>query len=215
MNNSSIFFDLDETLISTFTRQYKVIEDFCISKKLNLKYNFEEYLELRSKDRISNSDFYAHNVNTQEFDIEYKEFYLKNIESPYYLNFDKLIVNLDLLKKFKEKTKINFYILSLRSNSINSIDQLYNLGIHKYIDNFYFVKHDKIKNPKTKILKEFKGTSRIICFVGDSKTDMEASLENNIEFIKVNSNIFDFDFNGKKYNDINNFLINNLQYGEI
>jgi phosphoglycolate phosphatase-like HAD superfamily hydrolase len=207
---SSIIFDLDETLISTFYRQFKVIKDFCLKKQLDFYYDFDDYINLRSLNQSNNFEFYSLNVKVKKFDKEFKEFYLKNIESFHYLNLDRLIINLELFREFKEKSNFKFHILSLRSNPLNGKKQLDSLGISKYIDCSYFAKHDNSVNPKTVILKEIKGKSKIIYFVGDSKTDMEASQKNNIEFVKVNSNIIDFEFSGKRYNDINNFLINHL-----
>ncbi len=96
--------------------------------------------------------------------------------------------------------------MSLRTNEQNSRKQIEQLGLFPVIDKAIFLKHNKMENPKIEVLSKLKEKYNIVCFIGDSLTDFNAANDTNVPFIKVNTNIFDFEYSGKSYSTINDFL---------
>lgn len=201
-----VIFDLDETLIYTFYRQYKVIESFFEIRQIKLNQNFESYLELRKEKKISNFDYFKMHLQDNKIEEDFRSYFLENIESVDFLKLDTLIVDINLLKGYKNKINAVFLILSLRTNEHNSKNQIEQLGLSSVIDNAIFLKHNKVLNPKIEALSILKKRYNVVCFIGDSLTDLNAANETNIPFIKVNTNIFDFEYSDKSYSTINDFL---------
>jgi phosphoglycolate phosphatase-like HAD superfamily hydrolase len=208
-----IILDLDETLISTLNRQYEVIKLFFKLNLISFEISFDQYLSIRKINKYSNFEFFKKfNIDSSKENL-FKSFYLSNIEDLNFLKLDSLIVDIELLKEFKESNKIKLALLSLRNNEDNSIKQLQLFGLKDVIDYIYFIKHDHEKNPKIKILSQLKEKLSISCFIGDAISDYEAAISSEITFIKVDTGFFDFDFSNGNHKNINHFLNKNKDYG--
>jgi phosphoglycolate phosphatase-like HAD superfamily hydrolase len=207
-----IIIDLDETLISTLKRQYEVIKLFFKLNLITFEVSFEQYLTIRKINNFSNFEFFKKfNVDKTKEKL-FKSFYMSNIENINFLKLDSLIVDIELLKEFKESNSIKLALLSLRNNEVNSLKQLDLFGLKSLIDYVYFIKHDQEQNPKIKILNQLKEKLTISCFIGDALGDYEAAISSEITFIKVDTGFFDFNYSNSTYKNINHFLIKNKDY---
>jgi len=198
--------DLDETLIHTQKRQFLAIKNFFEFNGIDFTLQFEEYKITRKRTKKSNLEIFRFLNSRKTNENDFQSFFSKNIESLDYLLLDELIINLELLQKIKFQKGFNLILLSLRSNYENSIKQLQNLFLYNFFDEIYFEKHSSQFNPKTSRLKQIQNKYSEIQFIGDSKSDLEAAEEVGIDFIKVNTGIFDFNFSGESFYDINLLL---------
>ena len=208
--DNCIVLDLDETLISTFKRQFEVIKSFFDLNSIDFQVTFDQYLYVRKKNNFSNFDFFKIYNNDIINEQLFKNYYFSNIEKLDFLSLDSLIVDIKLLKEFKERNNLKLAIISLRNNEVNSFKQIELFGLNKIIDCVFFISHDIENNPKTKVLSNLKESFFVQYFIGDTMTDYEAALESGISFIKVNTGFFDFDYSKNNYNNINHFLNKNI-----
>ena len=216
MKRKPVFvFDLDETLISTAKRQYSVMSDFFHSKNIEFPYNINEYSSLRKNNNLSNSDFFKIVCGNPDHFNAFRLFYSKFIESTKYLDIDSLIVDIELLAEFTSSLKIDLILISLRSNKSHSSVQLDRLNLKRFFLETIFLNHDAQENPKTHDLKRLQKIYNIVGFVGDSQSDFEASTETKIPFYKVNTGIYAYSINSEVYDNINEFLLNQLKYAKI
>lgn len=192
----TIVFDLDETLISTSYRQYKVLCD--IFPEINFP-GFKDYESKRIRESSSNYQWvrnYIKNIDKEQ----YIELYTKCIEKYEYLRYDTLKVDLNLLKDLVTNNQHNLILVSLRNSKANGFAQLNDFELIEYFSEIHFVKHNSTKNPKVDLIKSLKNNYNIVLYLGDSLIDKEAARLNNIPFIPVSSSIHNtFD----KANDIN------------
>lgn len=200
---SCLVLDLDETLIHTDKRQFIVIKKYFEFNGIELSLSYEDYKITKMLTNKSNLDIFrllnSRKLNEKDFQF----FFTKNIENIDYLLLDEPIINLKLLQTLKFQKGYNLILLSLRSNYENSIKQMHNLFLYDFFDEIYFEKHSTQFNPKTNRLKQIQNKYSEIQFIGDSKSDLEAAEEVGIEFIKVNTGVFDFNFSGESFSDIN------------
>ncbi|MEY4573392.1 MAG: hypothetical protein RLZ10_2682 [Bacteroidota bacterium] len=198
----TILLDLDETLITTLFRQYSVIKTFFDQFKFDIA-NFDEYITFRKTNICSNQIFVNQFINDQYILGEFRKFYLENIEEETFLEKDKLIVDLNLLKSISKY--YNLILVSLRSNKINSSNQLKQIELLNLFTEVHFSKHEKI-NSKIDVVLILKKKHSILSFVGDSKTDYEAALVNEIEFIGVETGLFPLSGKFRSFETINHYL---------
>lgn len=183
----TIIFDLDDTLISTSLRQYNVITDFLKSLNIDFDVSYETYNQNRYDNRITNTEFFQSIVSEPKTLIAFRKYYLSNIESLEYLNFDELIVDLKLLEQLKKKYG-NLMLLSLRSNYNNSLKQLENLHLVDFFNEIHFLPHADI-NPKIEKLRTIVTLGNQCVFIGDSEVDFTAAKMNKVDFIKVDTGL--------------------------
>lgn len=201
-----IVFDLDETLIYTHKRQFQVIKDFFQLHNFPFNTSPDEYLFYRKSRTKTNTDF-VKSLNHPNFDLNlFGNYYSQSIESPKYLSFDELIVDLNKLKQLKKSYEVSLIILSLRTNNVNSINQIRNLGIADIFDRIIFQKHNSTLNPKTLSLLELKKEYEILHFIGDSYSDYHAAIEARVPFIKVDTGIYNFQCEESSFSSINQYL---------
>jgi phosphoglycolate phosphatase-like HAD superfamily hydrolase len=179
-----IIFDLDETLISTALRQYKIVSEL-ITK--NICPPFETYENERKKQSLTNFQWLN---NYKKIDQKsYLEHYLSKIETNEYLQFDSIKVDLNLLEDLKIQNR-NLFLVSMRSNEKESVKQLCKLGLENYFKEIHFLNHQHDKeNPKFEIVKKIKNNNRISYYIGDSEIDKKAAINNGIFFLPVTSSI--------------------------
>jgi phosphoglycolate phosphatase-like HAD superfamily hydrolase len=208
---SCLVLDLDETLIHTDKRQFIVIKNFFEFNGIELVPSYEDYKTIRLITKKSNLDIFRLFNYSKLNEIDFQLYFSKNIERLDYLLIDELIINLKLLQTIKFHKGYKLILLSLRSNYENSIKQMHDLFLYDFFDEIYFEKHSSQFNPKTNRLKQIQYKYPEIQFIGDSKSDLEAAEEAGIEFIKVNTGVYDFNFSGESFSDVN--LLFNTKYG--
>ena len=204
MNKRAIIFDLDDTLIETFFRQYSVIKSFADSKGIPFPISFAWYMQQRKSQKLSNFQLYSSIVADRSLDESFNSFYLKHIEHPDYLMLDKLLVDLGLLKKSREEDAL--ILLSLRSNSVNSTAQLEKLNLFHLFDRIYFLNHNKIENPKILMIQQIKKEFAVNYFIGDSRTDWEAATESDVNFVHVKTGLESDGIASNSFDDVNTYL---------
>jgi phosphoglycolate phosphatase-like HAD superfamily hydrolase len=207
MRQICIIFDLDETLISTTKRQFQIFKDFFSMNSLNVEFDYSKYLNLRRNFRLTNSEVYSNIVFNNELFNKFRIYYLNNIENLDYLSLDSLLIfdkNIIALKELM--FKCDYKLVSLRSNMVNSLNQIEKIGLNHLFSEVLFLQHDLNANPKTKVIENLKEPYERIIFVGDALSDYEAACAANVEFIKVKSGLWDFEYNGIEFSDVNDFI---------
>lgn len=197
-----ILLDLDDTLIETTFRQYEVIKAYFDQTKIKIS-SFDEYQYFRSLNKSSNLSYVNLFTNDEILINHFKSFYLENIESDLFLNYDRLIVE----KMLMSKVSNHYYLIliSLRSNTENSINQLKKLKLLDIFQEVYFLKHNSI-NPKINIISTLKSKHEILSFAADSISDFEAAKSNDVEFIGVKTGLFKINGKFQLFNDINEYF---------
>ncbi|CAN5496007.1 hypothetical protein BH11BAC3_BH11BAC3_01140 [soil metagenome] len=201
MRTNAILFDLDDTLIDTKARHFNIVSDFLRAHDKVI--DFVNYLEMRKANKMSNKQIIQqyHSLDEHEF----ATFWNLNIENPDYFNYDKELVNFDLLEKLKKSNTYDFILLSLRSNASAAIQQSVNFSFFSLIDEYQFLKHADI-NPKIEKMIFFKSQYDHIIFVSDSQEDCNAAAIAGVEFAGVESGMYPLACQ-TKFKDINSFLL--------
>ncbi|MCF8410856.1 MAG: HAD family hydrolase [Crocinitomicaceae bacterium] len=179
-----IIFDLDETLISTALRQYKIVSELIANNNYP---SIETYENERKKQSLTNFQWLN---NYKKVDQKsYLDHYISKIEIKEYLQFDSIKVDLTLLEELKIQNR-NLFLVSMRSNEKNSMKQLSKLGLENHFKEIHFLKHQHDKeNPKFEIVKKLKSNNCISYYLGDSEIDKKAAKGNGIFFLPVTSAI--------------------------
>lgn len=201
----AIVFDLDETLISTSFRQYKVICDMFPDVNFS---DYNDYEMERFQKSLSNYKWLSNYIKdlTKE---NYIGRYTRVIENPEYLKYDTLKVELNLFQNLVHLRKKKLILVSLRKNAKNGLDQLKHLKLFPYFSEIYFLNHTERTNPKIDLIRKLKSKYKIEGYIGDSSIDFEASDINNVPFFPVHSTIHNtFEEKAKDVNHWINRIIN-------
>jgi phosphoglycolate phosphatase-like HAD superfamily hydrolase len=201
-----IIFDLDETLIRTLKRQYYVIHKFLNKYSVSPKFQFEEYCEIRKDKLYSNFQFYELYNLDPLLNNDFRSFFKDEIEKFENLIIDDLIIDFNVFNSFQEINNYIFILLSLRQNHTNSFKQIEFLKLNNYFSEIIFVSHQKDKNPKTEKIIYLSEKYNVRYFVGDSISDQEAVLNTQVQFIKVNTGLYDFEYSGLQFDNVNQLL---------
>jgi phosphoglycolate phosphatase-like HAD superfamily hydrolase len=202
MRTNVIIFDLDDTLIDTRIRHYKILQDFLKEKGIEF-ICYRDYLSKRRQDSASNLSLIKELFPLAE--EGFNEFWLQNIESEKYLQYDREIVNVKLLNELKIRTNSMFVILSLRKQKDIAENQCLSFSFFKNFQKLIFLPHSSV-NPKLQFLKEFKKQFNVLFFVGDSTNDRDASLAADVPFYAVDTGFYSLS-SSRIYPDINHLLL--------
>ncbi len=208
MRNSAILFDLDDTLIDTRKRHFNIVIDFI--NKYGKILTFGEYLSMRKNKHWSNAQVVNH-LNFLNVD-EFRLFWKRNIESQEYFKHDVEIVNTALLNELKAKKPSDFILLSIRSNPGFAEQQFKQLSFYYLFDNYHFFGHSSL-NPKIEKLKLYKKVYDQIIFVSDSQEDCRAAELAGVDFVGVQSGVYNIDCK-EHFDDINSFLLKQIEYAD-
>ena len=177
MKNNSIAFDLDGTLIDVSLRDYKIYTD--IVRSLNgMPMKYDMYWPLRKN---KTDIFYILEQSGIFNDMETKYFLKKRkelMENSDYLKLDVLIPGVATsLEKLAKSYDI--YIVTVRHNKENTIEQIHQLGLDKY--KLYIV-----NDGKGEYLKKI---PNLCVVVGDTENDILPAKELGIQSVAVLSGI--------------------------
>lgn len=197
----SIVFDLDNTLLDTWPRHYKVYCEI-VTRRSETPIPYGVYVAMRANYTLSNAQL-VQNVHgiVDNIDREWREI----IESKEMLAVDTLIVDKDLLDRVAGKYAL--LLLSLRSNIENAMHQIELCGILKLFTRVQFVAHQAGHNPKTAALQSIKQDFGVRCFVGDSKSDLEAATGADLPFVMVGTGLYRCQEKVRQYPTVNHFLL--------
>jgi phosphoglycolate phosphatase-like HAD superfamily hydrolase len=202
----ALVFDLDDTLIDTRFRHYKVLADYVLSKQLQML-NFYDYVSIRKEKGWTNEQVLRNYFNFN-FD-DFKLFWQNSIESKEYFIYDVEIASEQLLEQVKTKNNLVYILLSLRSNIDLAKQQFENCSFSSLFEDVIFCRHDTV-NPKIFFLKELKDKYSDILFVGDTESDESASLQAGVNFWGVSTGIYPLHAKNI-FVDINHLLLNILK----
>lgn len=181
-----LLFDLDDTLILTHRRHYKVVADFFALNNQDF-ISMEDYIKVRRDKNLSNSSL-VKELNSSLL-LSFKDYWYNNIESSAYLKFDTSIVQADLLLQLQAQGYM-LGIVSLRSNKKMATEQLKNFSWFSSFTEVYFAEHSSSNNPKVEIIQNLSKQYNVIALTGDAEADKEAALSNKIEFYGVNTGLY-------------------------
>lgn len=177
MKNNSIAFDLDGTLIDVSLRDYKIYTD--IVHSLNgTPMKYDVYWSLRKN---KTDIFYILEQSGIINDIETNFFLQKRkelMERSEYLKLDVLIPGVaTTLEKLAKSYDI--YIVTIRYNKENTIEQLHQLGLDKY--KLYIASGGKVEY--------LKKIPNLCVMVGDTENDILPAKKLGIQSVAVLSGI--------------------------
>ena len=188
MNKRIIFVDLDDTLIDTSYRHYKVYSDIVSDLNLKKDINKKEFWKLK---RNCQSTLDILNEKDKSISKVFYEEWIKKIEQKKYLRYDELFdKSLMLLKELKNE---NLILLTMRNNRFNLMWELNKLGIKNYFETI--LSCSPLKNEdKTIPVKEYLKKREIVLdkkslIIGDSETDINTGKQLKIITVAVNYGI--------------------------
>lgn len=203
MKSNALVFDLDDTLINTQKRHYQMVIDFLKLHSISADFSFEEYLNTRRERGFSNLKLLNYYYPTERIEKEFNAFWYENIESPFYLSLDEIIVDINLLENISLTNDL--YILSLRSNHYNAMKQVQTFSFYSLFQNIIFLNHQQDNNPKTNELLKLKRQYQVIKFIGDSESDKEAAINGSVNFALVQTGIYKIN-NSSNFFNVNTYL---------
>lgn len=208
MSNRAIVLDLDDTLIDTKGRHFRIVDDFIKQQNPSFSHTLQSYLDFRKNGK--NNLLYVESIfGNSIISDRFSEFWTENIESKNYLELDTRIVDFHLLNTVRKTHDL--ILCSLRSKIHAGVAQLKYLGLADYFKEICFVKHLSESNPKIESLKKIKSKYASLIFIGDSYSDFEAAQIARVEFSFVSTGIYAVS-NSKveKYKNVN-VLLNSLK----
>ena len=200
--NKIIILDLDDTLINTQLRHFNVISEYINQFYNSFKIDFNQYVKLK---KFGRSNIEILKLYEKKRIDHFKKYWLLNIESSNMLRHDKQIIDNNILLKIKNDFNIDFKVISLRTNKLNALSQVKSFSFINSINNFYFLPHNNVSNPKDLFIKNMFSEKQILYFIGDSYSDYEAATANNITFIQVETGFKQFN-HVLSFDHINNAL---------
>lgn len=202
MKNSALICDLDDTLMDTKIRHYKILFDF-VTFNNKTPISFREYLDVRKIHGLTNAqiidEYYPEVQNS------FTTFWKDSIESLNYLRFDQEIVNKSLLEEVIQIREVQLILLSIRSQTETAIQQWQTLSFSHLFQEIIFVPHDTT-NPKGPFLNQLKLKYDHLLFISDTESDMKTSMKAEVNFLGVSTGFYPISCS-KQFSDINHLLL--------
>ena len=187
---NNIFFDFDDTIISTKSRQYKVFQ--LLFKQLQITNNFseEEFWNLKRSGQSSLDLLSTIDNNKKKL---FKKEWLKLIEEKKYLKYDKLIPNLKKILKNLSKNN-NIYLLSCRQKRKNLIWELNQLTLKNYFKDIIISSPIDREKGKINQIKKIINKKNKNYLIGDTEVDILAARSFDFPCLSVTWGIRSADF---------------------
>ncbi len=178
---TTLFFDLDGTLLNVYHRIYKSHQDALQSINHHSPYTFEEYIKLK-RQKISEKEITAKILTGPEFE-EYIKKRNEIIEQKEYLQLDT-ITNKSL-KKIKELKKDHWLILlTNRKEKENTFKQLEKLNMTSLFEEIIICNETETKYDHIQKSPFFNKNAMII---GDTEEEMLIGQKLSIKYIAITS----------------------------
>lgn len=186
--NMKIFCDLDGTVIDVATRHYRVYSE--TTQQFNgLPLSKAQYWDLKRK-KMKWSELLPLSGLSSDIENGYLKVFIEKIEDPAYLKFDLPFPGaIDTLASLAEKGQC--YLVSLRRNRRNLLDQLKGLAVDKYFTEVLsgHSEHDGY-DVKITLIKDRLGDEPGI-IIGDTEADIVTGKKLGMTSIAVTSGIRD------------------------
>lgn len=177
----AIAFDFDGTLLDSKFRHQKVLFDILKEEEVDIKLDeLDDFVQYKA--RGQNTKSYLNEKYKDKIDIlKVVDNWVCNIENMEYLDLDKLYEGaIDLLEELNDL--YDLYLVTARSNELNSLEQIKKQGILKYFKNVFIVSNygDCAFNKynKTKDLG-------IVTVIGDTEVDFKWAEYLDVKFLPV------------------------------
>jgi len=201
-----IFFDLDDTLIDTSERHYRVYNDILELLRLPNKLSKEQFWNMK-RDGKKTLTLLPDN-SAQSYGREFSNKWLEKVEEKEYLNYDRLCPK-SLYVLSALECKFDLLLVTMRRNERNLFWELDNLGLAKYfkqiINGSPLAFDDKVSLIQGCTKSRAEKESGII--VGDSEMDVNTGKKLGMLTIGVTSGIRSRNFLKKLRPS---FLVDNL-----
>jgi len=202
----TIFFDLDDTLIDTSERHYKVYTDILDFYGIHNTLSKEEFWEQKRNGKKT-AKILPKN-SSKKFIQKFINEWLIRIEEKRYLEYDILLPeSMNILSILGDKADL--ILVTLRNNKENLLWELNNFGLADYFKEILIDSPLKVKN-KTLLIKDYIEKNSIngsFIFVGDSEVDISSGKELGMLTIAVTYGIRSKEFLEKLEPD---FCLDNL-----
>lgn len=194
-----IIFDLDDTLVSTYKTEYKIVKKAAYisygikitKKQFNIFYGISNF-NLQMSKMLNRS-------NIEEF-LNYFNNLLKNVKY-------KQIISIKQIERLKKNGVIIGVITNSRKSKV--IKKMSNELIER-LDFIFSIEDLKEAKPNADIVKkviyDYGITSQECVCVGDSNTDYYFALNGNIKFYKVNTGLNKEALNVLNFRNVNRFI---------
>lgn len=177
-NNMTVYMDLDGTVTDVFERYCGIFNLYI--QRYGFQIRLDEYKKLRylgfSDSMILQNKFKITVVNDK-----FRTFKQERLENRDWLSKDKIIGNIDVLKKYNSR----FVLITQRNNREEALHQIQGLGLDKVFNEIVVLKPLVKGNCKYEYLKGKAGKCDYI--IGDSLVELECArrLEMNGCFVKT------------------------------
>ncbi|KGJ50133.1 hypothetical protein KD33_04155 [Clostridium sp. NCR] len=200
----AIAFDFDGTLLDSKFRHQKVLFDILKEEDIDIELDeLDDFVQYKAKGQ--NTESYLKEKYKDKIGIsKVVDKWICNIENMEYLDLDKLYEgSRELLSDLNNL--YDLYLVTARSNKVNSLEQIKKQGILKYFKKVFVVANDGNcafnKYNKTKDLG-------IVTVIGDTEVDLEWAKYLDVNFLPVihgfRDSIWWRDKNIETYQDLEN-----------
>jgi len=180
-----IYIDLDGTILDVSERVYRV---YCDILKKHKKRILRKSRYLRLKKEKTPIETILRETMAEDILSEYKREWAKLIESPYYLEMDRLTQRKKLIL-LSLKNNYNLVLITLRNNRRGLYRQLEKEKIDKIFNDVLVPKRKDLLCPKweikAKTLEKYKRIKKDSIIVGDSEIDILAGKYLGIKTVAV------------------------------
>src|SRR3989344_373864 len=168
-NKPIIFFDLDGTLINVKDRYYEAHKDACI--KAGIKTVNKNVYWKKKRGGIKESKIIKIHPNLFK---KYEETRVSNLEKTEFLKLDIVIPGAPKVLNVLNKKGYEIYLLTLRRNKKNLLDQLSWLGLKHYFKKIVSVSpSNKPYEVKMRVVKKIiKNKKNPVYVIGDTEADI-------------------------------------------
>jgi phosphoglycolate phosphatase len=188
MTKRTIILDLDETLLDTSQRHYRVYCDIVNILNLDSKFDQNEFWNLK---REGKSTIEILDEKENEILKKFSKLWIDKIEQKKYLFHDKLYDN--TLKLLSDLNNERLILLTMRHNRKNLIWELKNFGLDKYFTSILSCSPIYNKDKSSVLLEYLKDNKLILdnnsIIIGDSEIDINTGKTLNLTTIAVSYGI--------------------------
>ena len=170
----TILLDLDGPLLEGKYRHYQCYADILV-KYGYLPVDIDTYWSMKRK-RLSRRELFAISCAEEIYDTFLAE-WIQNIEQSHYLALDEIQAGAITQLQEWNKAGLNVYLVTMRSNEANLLDQLYVTGLASYLTSVIICAHSKGGVGKAEAVRQALPDIRSdsTLWVGDTEADCDGA----------------------------------------